>query len=265
MKVLLLIGDQPRHFHIANKLLDQGLLSALVVEGREAFVPEPPVGLDAHLKGLWVRHFEGRDNTERKFFPSSGRGFDEIPSLRVTREELNSAKVWAFLDERKTDLALTYGVHFLRPETLAHLPETCWNLHGGLSPWYRGAITLFWPSYVLEPQMTGMTVHQLTQRLDGGPIVHHVAGPLVRGDGIHELACQAVAALSKELPLLVSKFERGELADPAPQRTSGKLWLGKDWRPEHLRLIYDFYDNRIVDAYLDGKFQRSQPELVRQV
>jgi hypothetical protein len=32
-----------------------------------------------------------------------------------------------------------------------------WNIHGGLSPWYRGAITHFWPSYMLEPQLTGMS------------------------------------------------------------------------------------------------------------
>ena len=47
-------------------------------------------------------------------------------------------------------------------------------------------------------------------------------------------------------------------------KTSGKLWIGKDWRPEHLELIYKFYNDQIVDHYLNGDFLREEPNLHRQ-
>ena len=50
--------------------------------------------------------------------------------------------------------------------------------------------------------MTGMTVHDLSQELDAGDVVHQNAVDLVKGDGIHDLACRAVFGLGKELPKL---------------------------------------------------------------
>jgi len=87
---------------------------------------------------------------------------------------------------------------------------------------------------------------------------------LVSGDGIHDLACRAVLSVSRELPELLERASAGTISPPTPQKTSGKLWLGSDWRPEHLRLIYDLYENRVVDRYLAGQFEKRSPPLVRQ-
>ena len=60
MKIVLLTGSQPRHLYLARSLADAGLLSRLVIEEREEFVPDPPANLEASLSTLWRRHFEGR-------------------------------------------------------------------------------------------------------------------------------------------------------------------------------------------------------------
>jgi methionyl-tRNA formyltransferase len=137
------------------------------------------------------------------------------------------------------------------------------NLHGGLSPWYRGVATHFWPSYLLEPQMTGTTLHEITARIDGGAVVHQSIAPLVRGDGLHDLACRAVLAAAAELPALIEVVAGGRELAAVAQKTTGRLWLAEHWRPEHLRLVYELYGNRIVDAQLDGRLGRHQPRLVR--
>ncbi len=177
---------------------------------------------------------------------------------------MNSAEVQALLRNEPPDLLLTYGCHKLSDETLTYANGECWNIHGGLSPWYKGAITHFWPSYMLEPQMTGMTVHDLTNELDAGPVVHQCVAELVRGDGLHDLACRAVTKLAEELPQLIAKLAADEAIIKKYHKTSGKLWPGRDWRPEHLRLIYEVYGDRIVDHYLDDKFEKREPRLYRQ-
>ena len=39
------------------------------------------------------------------------------------------------------------------------------NIHLGLSPWYRGSATLFWPSYNLEPRKTELLFIKLIKTL----------------------------------------------------------------------------------------------------
>ena len=181
----------------------------------------------------------------------------------MTLKELNSGKIHDFLKSKKPDLILSYGCHLLSEETLSFAQEA-WNIHGGISPWYRGTATHFWPSYMLEPQATGMTVHETTPKIDGGPIVHQSLAKLVRDDGIHDLSCRAVQSIAEEISKLLEVKASGKIKKAIPQKTSGKLWLAKEWQPEHLRLVYETYNNKIVNEYLDGRLNQQKPELIRQ-
>lgn len=51
---------------------------------------------------------------------------------------------------------------------------------------------------------------------------------------------------------------------PRAQETSGRIWRSVDWRPAHLHLIYEVYQNRIVDRQLRGELGGKMPTLVRQ-
>lgn len=264
MSIVFLTGNHPRHAYMAGRVAASGLLSSLVVETREEHVPKPPSELPAAQSQLFRRHFAERADAERHFFGDKVI-WPDVPVLNVDREDLNSGKTAAFVDRGGPAVVLSYGVHKLDEAFLAAFDDAqLWNIHGGLSPWYRGVITHFWPSYLLEPQMTGMTVHELTQDIDGGAVVHQSVAPLVAGDGIHQLACRAVRSLGDELPDLLRRRMKNELMASRPQKTSGRIWRSVDWRPAHLHLVYEVYQNRIVDRQLRGDFGGSMPTLVRQ-
>jgi len=262
MSIVLMTGDHLRHRYIADSLYQHGLLAGLVVEKRERFVPTPPDDLAEVLKLLFLRHFQRRDKAERRHFGHTS-GFPSVPVLEVTHDELNGNTVRQFLTGIKHEFLISYGVHILSQQTLdssnAHYQ---WNLHGGLSPWYRGCVTHFWPSYFLEPQMTGFTIHELTNELDHGPVIHQTGTDLVRGDGLHDLACRAVIRLVEELTPVIDYASQNEVTGRA-HSSSGRLWLSRDWRPEHLQLIYEYYDDAIVDSCLDGKITGRVPELIK--
>lgn len=264
MGIVFMTGNHPRHSYLARCVAASGQLSGLIIERREELIPQPPAGLRESTRDLFVRHFAGRADAEARFF-SEAHLPPGIETLAISQNDLNTPVVWDFLDRHRPDLLLSYGVHKLTEDTLSHASGRRWNIHGGLSPWYRGVITHFWPSYLLEPQMTGMTVHTLTQAIDGGEIVHQAAAELVRDDGLHDLACRAVLALGRELPRLVAAGVQGTFHPPVAQTTTGRIWRAADWRPEHLHLIYDLYGNRIVDAYLEGAFVRRDPKPIRAV
>ena len=257
-----MFGDHPRHKYIAERLAESGDLSGLVVEQREAHIPNPPDRLGEHLTELYNHHFDLRAQAEKEFF--SECEFPDVPQLEIGQSELNSDRVRSFINEKDPDVTLTYGVHILSDETLATIPGEAWNVHGGLSPEYRGVITHFWPSYMLEPQMTGVTLHELTNDVDAGPIVHQTGAELRYGDGIHQLACRTVEKFGEELTKVIELASENELEDTVVQENTGKLWVSNDWRAEHLSVIYDLFDNDIVDRYLAGDFDQQEPDLIRQ-
>ncbi len=260
-KIVFLTGSHPRHAYMARCLAGTGALAGLVIEQREAFVPEAPAGLPRATEHLFALHFARRDEAEGHHFGPAT--LPEVVTRTVEMAELNTGATVDFINALRPDLILSYGVHKLTPETLAGVAAPLkWNIHGGLSPWYRGVTTHFWPSYCLEPQMTGMTVHELTQDIDGGAIIHQSAAALVHGDGLHDLACRAVMALGEEMPHLIGALAR--LKPPHRQGTTGRIWRSADWRPAHLHVIYELYEDRIVDHYLDGAFGQAEAKLFRQ-
>ncbi|WP_019153813.1 formyltransferase family protein [Robertmurraya massiliosenegalensis] len=261
MKVVLLTGSHPRHFYVVNQLAKLGIVAGHVIEQRESFVPEPPQGLEPIDHWNFIRHFQDRDEAEHRFFAGNEKVVEGISSLNVTIETLNSQETINFIKEISPDIVISYGVHKLDANLLQALPEHSWNIHGGLSPWYKGNITLFWPFYMLRPNWAGMTIHKLSVRLDGGDIIHHSVPELSYGDGVHDVACKGVQQVAHDLIKILTELKLEQIRY-TPQKGNGKLYVGTDWTPQHLRLIYQTYNNDIVDHFLDGKLSKIEPKLV---
>ena len=261
MSFCLITGNHPRHRFLAKALLETGLLRGWVVEEREAFVPSPPGGLHNGLSELFRYHFKERDRIETEVFgdrqPELG-----IPTLRVSREDLNGPEVQRFLRDNQPKIVFSYGCHKLSESLMNAMSSTFWNCHGGLSPEYRGVITHFWPSYLLEPQMTGMTLHETSNEIDGGRILMTTGTPMVQGDTLHRLAARAVETFTQELIERVTTLDFENLPTGVPQHGYGRVFLQRDWRPEHLKLIYEIYEDKIVDAVLRHELAGRHPKLV---
>lgn len=267
MKVVLFTGSHPRHYYLANKMNSVGYLQGHLVEERRNFMPEPPRDLTAQDRDNFIRHFQDRNEAEKKAFGvfSKPPVYKDIPYLKVKKEDLNTQQVIEWVQMLNPDLVITYGVHKIEKKIMSVFPSSAWNIHGGLSPWYRGNITLFWPFYFLQPNCAGMTVHHLSSVMDAGDIIHHSVPTLEKGDGIHDVACKAVIQVSEDLPLIASKLGKGEKLPAEKQKTKGKLFTSSDWKPHHLRLIYNTFNNDIVDHYLDGELLKEEPPLVKAI
>ncbi|OAS14497.1 methionyl-tRNA formyltransferase [Paenibacillus oryzisoli] len=264
MKVVLFTGSHPRHLFVAETLLRHGFLSGVVLEKREDFMPTPSSGLMEIDRMNFIRHFADRDAAETRYFGHSRQlAMEPDAMLHVDYHTLNSNEVKDWVSAIRPDVVLTYGVHKISTELLESFPEHRWNIHGGLSPWYRGNTTLFWPFYFMKPNWAGMTIHQLTAKLDGGAIVHHSVPELVRGDGLHDVACRAVKQAAEDIVMILRKLDRGESVQLLPQKSSGKLFMTEDWHPQHLRVVYNLFDNDIVDRFLDGEFGFHEPPLIK--
>lgn len=259
--ICLITGDHPRHKFFAETLAATGQISSWVVESREEFIPKPTENLNSELKNLFIHHFNERDRIENMVF-CSDRESISLPTHKVNLATLNDDETIKFVNQFKPKLVISYGCHKLSTRFMDNIPARFWNTHGGLSPEYRGVITHFWPSYFLEPQMTGMTLHETTNFIDGGEVIFQSAAPMVYGDSLHRLAARNVEMYSHALASKLNELDFFNLPRGQKQSGYGKVFMSKDWRPEHLHLIYNLYEDRIVDAVISGQLTGREPNLV---
>ena len=208
-------------------------------------------------------HFKERYRIESDYFGDLDPSivYKTVQSIYCKKNQLNSEKIIKFVQEYNADVCIVFGSGILKNELLEVLPVDTINMHLGLSPNYKGSATLFWPFYNLEPQFAGVTFHKVSNRVDAGDILHQVTPKMEYGDGIHHLSSKAVIKASEELIKLI-EFRSKNQWQYIKQKGSGKLYLSSDFKPHHLRVIYNLYNNNIVDEFLNKNLLQKKPELI---
>ena len=262
MNLMWIGGDHPRHLYYANTIHASYPMAAAIVERRGSMIPQPPANLSGRDRENFDRHFENRDAAEISYFGT--QALPDIPILVTSKEDLNSDRSTAFVKEHELDIVLIFGCGLIMGELYNALPHNTINLHLGLSPRYRGAATLFWPFYFMEPAYAGTTFHYIVSEPDAGDVVHQVVPDLDPEDGIHDVACKAVIQSTKEGIDLIKILASGGEWKRHKQKGTGKNFLSSDFKPEQLRVIYEVFNDDMVKQYLEGKLPSRQPKLIRQ-
>ena len=267
MKILLFSGTHSRHLFLHKKIINSGNECRSIIMEREKIIPKlnnESTKVQSIDRDNYKFHFDERYRVEKEFYGELDfkEVFSEMKSLYCTKDELNSSKSIEFIKEFNPDISIVFGSGIISKLLIDLLPNDTINVHLGLSPMYKGSATLFWPFYNLEPQFAGVTFHKITAKVDAGDILHQSVPKMEYGDGIHELSAKAVVKASDELINLIER-KKSKGWEYVKQRNSGKLYLTSDFKPHHLRVIYNLFNNNIVDEYLDKKLSMTEPELVK--
>ena len=262
MKIMWIGGNHPRHLHYLTAIHKNFGVANIVLMQRENILPVPPPDISTHDRENFTRHFEGRDKAEKKYFSSPT--LPDIKTYLITDQELNTVKTAEYVKQANPDLVLLFGPGLVKDPLLSVLPANTINLHLGISPRYRGAATLFWPFYFLEPPYAGSTFHYIVLEPDAGEVIHQSAPVLSPDDGIHDVACKTVVQSAQDAVELIRILKQGKKWKTHKQKGTGKNFLVSDFKPEHLRVNYDLFDDRMVQAYLEGRLKSKVPTLFKQ-
>ena len=273
MKVLLFSGSHSRHVFVHEHILKNFDVCGVVVMEREPTVPgnkvkgnKNPISIwPEDVQNLYKEHFDKRDKVEREYYKEKRTDIYEkyCQVLKTTPSTLNSKETRAFIQERKPDVCFIFGTNLIKDNLTEVMPPLKINLHLGLSPWYRGSATLFWPFYNLQPQFAGSTFHQISNEPDAGAILHQTVPTLSKGSTMHEVCADTVVQSAKDAVTLLTMISINGNMELKKQKSSGKNWLIKDFEPHHLNLIYKLYDDKIVDEYLNGNLGNRKPKLIK--
>lgn len=264
MKLILFSGDHPRHLFVNKEVLKYFDDILVIVMQREKLLPTAPSNLSQHDKKLFEMHFKNRKYVEFAVFGdlNAREVFKNYNTIFITPEELNSKLIAERVKNFNADFCFIFGADLILDPVIDELPTDKINLHLGLSPWYKGGATLFWPFYHLEPQYCGSTFHQITKQADAGDIIHQCVPDLLSGDTIHDVAARSVVKARDELNDIFSYWKKFKKFDGICQKTTGRNWRKVDFHASKLRVIYDLYKDKIVDKYLSGSLGSRKPKLI---
>ena len=78
-----------------------------------------------------------------------------------------------------------YSVSIIKEKLISIFNERLFNIHAGLSPYYRGTATNIWPIINEELEYIGMTVHHIDKGIDSGGLILQGRPNLDKDDDTH--------------------------------------------------------------------------------
>jgi methionyl-tRNA formyltransferase len=240
--LLILCGRSPRHVYVANRLCQAADVVAIVQEvGRDWSWRSLPRKLKptivANKIWRWLRHrkYYAGDREARFYFGERTPSLDR-PDLLVNVPHINHQDVIDLARRTKPAVVAVFGTSLLRGETLTVARLGIVNLHGGLSPDYRGADCTFWALYNGEPDRVGCTIHYIDAGIDTGRLIAHVCPAVQDDDDEQTLFWRAVKDSADVYAEVISRLGQGETLGVA-QATKGKLYQVRQRGLRHERSL----------------------------
>lgn len=221
MRVVLLTSTGIRHAYIARTLAARAAL-ALIIREEKAY----DASFADHPDRDTIRdHFARFEQTEREWFGSAAH-WDGLPCVQtLPRGVMNSAAIADSVRGANPDVVVVFGCGIIRSPLLEALPtDRTWNLHQGLSPYYRGSGTNFWPFVEGRFEYLGATLHLLSAGVDAGAILAQTRPTIERTDTLHSIGCKTIVATAEMLSDALALLAAGTPPAAIPQWESGRVF-----------------------------------------
>lgn len=192
------------------------------------------------------RHFANLTAAELAEF--SPRLKDHQTPLRVV-EDINAQQ---HVDEAlkcSVDAILLFGTQILKSQWLDAFPTRIINLHLGLSPFYRGSATLFWPCANGELECLGATIHVAVQEVDAGDILRQIKIPALEGDSYYTLSTRLIRHAIDCVPDVTREYLEGHLK-PVAQGKEGQVFRKRDFDDAALKRMLDYFGDGLTEAQI---------------
>jgi len=152
----------------------------------------------------------------------------ETRTVRIYEEDINSDETADLIRALEPDLVITSSCPLLKRKIFAAPRLATINIHWGVAPYYRGEHTLFWPQYFGDYENIGVTIHQIDDGIDTGPVLA-VGFPALSPDDTQASLQAKCARMSVELLAeVLTRIENSERVHGLTLHERGRLFLRRD-------------------------------------
>lgn len=250
ISVVILTGDSLRHDYMRH--------SFSLAEGVEVLRTYRETSRDTLLKDardegeqIRIKHLERRAVSEHDFFaPFTSHAPDKSNPVDIPKGSINDENRYEEIVDMDPDLLLTYGSSIIKDPLLSEYENCFLNCHLGLSPYYRGTGTNFWPLVNGEPEYVGATFHYLVEEVDAGEIIHQLRASVYPNDGPHDIGHRLIADAGRIYPAIARQFGDLQSLEQPPEPEDSHYYRSSDYNPQATRQLYSNFADGMIDKYI---------------
>ena len=249
MKIVILTSNSLRHKFLANTLSQHCEDTLIISECK----PQTLSSDDSKNYTEIDNHFMLRDETEKSFFPNDNYFIPK--TLPIVYKEANSPYVYQVIKNFKPDILIVFGSSIIKEPLISLLPAGhIINLHLGISPYYRGSGTNFWPFVNNELEYLGSTILHLDAGIDTGDIICHVRPKIDFNDNVHTVGCKIIKSSVESLIKIIKLLDGGKKLNRVKQwEVKDRYYKTKDFDETTLSKYKNNLKNNMIKNYLESE------------
>tara|TARA_B100000965_G_scaffold208510_1_gene174244 strand:- start:11247 stop:11960 length:714 start_codon:yes stop_codon:yes gene_type:complete len=230
MKTVLLTSSSYRHRYLSHILQKNTELKLILSETKGQYYSE-----QASLSKKVSEHFEKNTLAEKLIF--GNYEFDNNKCFYLDKGSINEKK---YIEKAATvdpEFIILFGTGILSKEWLKEFKNKIINIHLGLSPYYRGSATLFWPFFNNDIKRLGTTIHETVLEVDAGRIIKNIYPDHETLDlDYYQLTNLLIKKTIDYLPQLLLKMKNKEVKFHEQDLSIGSIYKKKDFCEEKLKI-----------------------------
>jgi len=212
---------------------------------------------DVQENKLRHKHLAARTESEKTFFKTFCDTKEDLSNpVFIQKGAINDDTYVQEIINEQPDLIISYGCSIIKPALIEAFPDTFINIHLGLSPYYRGSGTNFWPFVNNEPEYCGVTYMKIDRGIDTGEIVHQIRPDIHETDTFHTICNRLLVKSFEVLGKLILSWPLSKTKHKEPVNFSEKYYKNSDFTEESLIQLYQNFENGQITNYLTKKEER---------
>lgn len=222
MKYIIITTPATRHNYVTKKLCEFCKPELIAIHERDRKDDTVDYGVEYNNKN--AKHFENLREAEKRILGE--HNIDDIicdNNLNTSRVVKNQIKESEFIDKVcaiEPDVIFTLGCGIIPKEI--HERFLCVNFHIGMSPRYKGSAGIFWALYNMDPERVAVSILQIIEGIDNGPIIYHSRPDMHKDDSVYDISAKAIMQGADDLCKVASIIDKNGAIDGKIQKGNGR-------------------------------------------
>ena len=257
MRVVVLTGDQDRHRWVAREIAKEYTVALIVHEKKPTTYEDI-----AKTYPEVAKHFAINQFYEQKFLfeeEQCSETYPHVPVIELPRKAINEKNLVRFVKTQDPDVIFLFGASILSSYWFDVFGSKIINMHLGLSPYFRGSGTNFWPLYLGQPEYVGATIHVAVEEVDAGGIICQVRPEIEVTDTLYDINIKTlktgVAALLQSGRDFLAGIEPIDQEGLSYDRY--KVWRKRDLTADAVKTVWENFCSGMVGEYLKHREVRN--------
>lgn len=247
---LIITSTSLRHKFFALELLKHFPSSMVVFENRDRVNY-----YNVQYEGEMKIHFDSLFKTEEDYFENivskEQKFIDSRTLTHIDKNEINSESFIKEIQKNKPRCIALYSVSIIREELISNYKNKLFNIHAGLSPYYRGTATNIWPIINKELEYIGMTIHHVNKGIDSGGLILQGRPKLDTSDNTHTMACKNTMLSAKLMIQVIEEYNsKNKVPNISQDLSKGKQYYFKDFTVDTVKSLNKLLEKNIVSEYM---------------